>query len=463
MASWTVKELESFDHQIQERVDANGLTYFPVEFMITDAHEMLSYMAYDGMPAHFPHWSYGKAYEKTKTLYDYGMTGLPYEMVINAKPAIAYLMRDNSLCLQVLTMAHVYGHVDFFTNNFYFSATRPEETIGTFKNHANRVRAYRKDANIGPDKVEATIDACRSIMFDINRNWQHKRLTQKQQVERALDRAKPVDDRWESIHPKQEWKEPDTHKVPIEPDADLLLFIRDNNPFLETWERDLMTIVWEEAQYFLPMMETKIMNEGWASYWHDKLIKEIDPPSSMMIEYALHNAHVVSRVQGMLNPYYIGKTIWTDIEKRLGRDVMFQAREAERDQSFLRRFLTEELVREMHLVEYGVGDDDESVYVVKTVADDDEDHWKRIRDKMISEVGMGLIPVIKVEDSDVGQSHTLLLKHYHDGRDLFRGYTEPTMRYIQQLWRRPVVLETMEKGKKMHVICDGNTVGGKWI
>src|SRR5256886_5611627 len=100
-----------------------------LEFDICDHGQMLGYMAYSGMPSHYPHWSYGKAFEKLKTLYDYGVSGLPYEMVINSNPALAYLMRDNSLCLQILTMAHVYGHNDFLKNNFTFKSTRPEFTI----------------------------------------------------------------------------------------------------------------------------------------------------------------------------------------------------------------------------------------------------------------------------------------------------------------------------------------------
>ena len=120
---------------------------------------MLSYMVYSGMPSHYPHWSYGKNFEKLKTLYEYGVSGLPYEMVINSNPSIAYLMRDNSLALQVLTMAHVYGHNDFFKNNFTFRPTRAEFTIETFKSHANRVRHYVEDPSIGLERVEAMLDA----------------------------------------------------------------------------------------------------------------------------------------------------------------------------------------------------------------------------------------------------------------------------------------------------------------
>src|SRR4029453_15502083 len=153
MADWDVKDLEYWDEKIQEKVEEFGLSCYPQEFEICDHFQMLGYMAYSGMPSHYPHWSYGKAYEKTKTLYDYGVSGLPYEMVIVSNPAIAYLMRDNSLCLQILTMAHVYGHNDFCKNNFTFGFTQHEVVLPTFKVRADRVRSYIEDPPIGQERV----------------------------------------------------------------------------------------------------------------------------------------------------------------------------------------------------------------------------------------------------------------------------------------------------------------------
>src|SRR3546814_645179 len=124
---------------------------------------MLGYMAYHGMPSHYPHWSYGKAYERLKTLYDHGMTGLPYEMVINSDPCLAYLVKENSLCLQILTIAHVYGHNDFFRNNFTFQVTHPELVIRAFKARADRVRSYIEDPSIGLEQVDAVLDAAHAL------------------------------------------------------------------------------------------------------------------------------------------------------------------------------------------------------------------------------------------------------------------------------------------------------------
>src|SRR5438445_4662548 len=117
-ANYAVEDLQEWNQRIVELVQRFGLDPYPQEFEICDYEQMLSYMVYSGMPSHYPHWSYGKAFEKLKTLYDYALTGLPYEMVINSNPAIAYLMRDNTLALQVLTRAHLYGQNDLLYNKF---------------------------------------------------------------------------------------------------------------------------------------------------------------------------------------------------------------------------------------------------------------------------------------------------------------------------------------------------------
>src|SRR5260370_8224573 len=155
MANYELSDLVDWDKRIREKVDEFKLDCFPQEFEICDHTGMLGYMAYSGMPSHYPHWSYGKSYEKLKTLYDHGVSGLPYEMVINSNPAIAYLMRDNSMLLQVLTIAHVYGHNDFFKNNFTFkSATRAELTIDSFKAASMPVRPYAKHPSIALNTLD---------------------------------------------------------------------------------------------------------------------------------------------------------------------------------------------------------------------------------------------------------------------------------------------------------------------
>ena len=210
---------------------------------------MLGYMAYHGMPSHYPHWSFGKAFEQTKTMYDHGVSGLPYEMVINSNPCLAYLMRDNSLCLQILTIAHVYGHNDFFKNNFTFtSATDAKETIASFKARADRVRRYIEDPSIGSDAVEEFLDAAHAISFNRSRNLAIRKLKPAEQRQRLLDAARPPHDPFAAACTSASSRRRSTcRSEPLEPEADILLFIRDHNRDLADWQKDLLTIVDEEA------------------------------------------------------------------------------------------------------------------------------------------------------------------------------------------------------------------------
>src|SRR5271157_2343057 len=375
---------------------------------------MLGYMAYSGMPSHYPHWSYGKAYEKLKTLYDHGVSGLPYEMVINSNPAIAYLMRDNTLLLQILTIAHVYGHNDFFKNNFTFKSTRADLTIETFKAHALRTRHYAEDPSIGIDKVERVLDAAHALAWNCRRNLAIKKLSREEQIQRAIEASQPKPDPYQRIHARPEFKEPEVFKIPLEPDEDVLLFVRDHNPFLSEWEKDLLTIVDEESKYFLPMMETKIMNEGWASYWHKRILESLELDQSLQLEFIVRHNQVVRPIPGQINPYHLGLKIWEDVYRRhtnptreeikrdgppakTGDEKIFEAREVERDSSFIRRYLTEDLMREMDLFEYEARGED---LVIGKVSD--EEGWRGVKETLIRDTGANSIPVIKVEDADFG-------------------------------------------------------------
>ncbi len=449
-----ITELQRWDELIREKVDEFGLDCYPQEFEVCDHLQMLGYMAYSGMPAHYPHWSYGKSYEKLKTTYDHGVSGLPYEMVINSHPCIAYLMRDNSLALTVLTMAHVYGHNDFFRNNFTFGHTRAELSISGFKLHAERVRDYVEDPSIGRKGVEDILDAAHALSLQLGRNRAVRKRSREEQMQALHERAQPAADPFHSIHKPQQREMPDFDKVPLEPEEDLLLFIRDHNPRLAEWQKDLLTMVHEEAEYFLPQIETKIMNEGWASFWHRTLMNSLQLPQEMHMEFLVHHNQVVRPIPGDLNPYYIGLKIWDDIWRRHGDTggelppadvppdenalkVLMEVREIDRDTSFLRRFLTHELMEEMDLFQHQARGKEQ---VVTHVSNDDG--WETIKQTMVANVGMGAVPVIKVEDAGFGGDRTLHLKHYHDGRDLKLDYAEKTLEHIHGLWGSAVSLES---------------------
>jgi stage V sporulation protein R len=449
-ASYTIDDLERWNERIMNLVERFGLDPYPQEFEICDHEDMLSYMVYSGMPSHYPHWSYGKNFEKLKTLYDYGVSGLPYEMVINSNPSIAYLMRDNTLALQVLTIAHVYGHNDFFKNNFTFKSTGALYTIESFKSHATRVRHYVEDPSIGLERVEALLDAAHALSLQCRRNLAIKKPSPTEERQLKLDEATPAADPFSTVHRRREQAEPDLKKVPLFPDED-----RDHNPLLSEWEKDLLTIVHEEARYFVPQIETKIMNEGWASFWHKRILEALDLPQELHLEFIVRHTQVLRPSPGGLNPYHVGMKVWEDIEKRWnhpsaeeveefgprkksGKDKLFEVREVERDASFLRRYLTEDLMRELNLFEYKSRGNDQVVTRVS-----DKDNWRQIKETLIQNVGTGTIPVIKVEDADYKNNRTLLLKHHHDGRDLQLEYAEKTLKYVHQLWGHDVAMETV--------------------
>ena len=185
---YTVKDLEMWNDRIEEVVKRVNLDYYPQEFEIIGYKEMIGYEAYVGMPSRYPHWSFGKAYEKNRTLYRYNLTGLPYEMVINSNPCLAYLMRENTLLLQILTMAHVYGHNDFFKNNRLFKeGTDANRTIEMFKVHADTIRSYINDPSIGYENVERVLDAAHSLKMQTSRAVGEKRIDEEEIKKRMMD------------------------------------------------------------------------------------------------------------------------------------------------------------------------------------------------------------------------------------------------------------------------------------
>jgi stage V sporulation protein R len=466
-AAWDIRDLEYWDARIREKVQEFGLTCYPQEFELCDHTQMLSLMAYSGMPSHYPHWSYGKSFERQKTLYDHGVSGLPYEMVINSDPCLAYLMRQNSLALQVLTIAHVYGHNDFFANNFTFSHLHADLVIETFKNHANRVRGYIADPSIGQEAVELVLDAAHALSLQCRRNPAIRQRSPAEQKRAALEAAGPSPDPFQSIHKRPGYEVPELSRIPLEPEEDLLVFLRDYSPKLADWQRDLLTIVHEQTQYFLPQIETKIMNEGWACYWHRAIMNSLDLPADLHMEFIVRHNQVVRPIPGDINPYHLGLKVWDDIVRRYddptpqeieefgkpdrsGRDAIFQVRDVDRDVSFLRRFLTQKLMREMDMIEVEPEGDD---LVVSRISD--ENDWQNVKRTLLSFIGMGGTPVIKVIDADHGGNRTLLLRHEYDGRELLLDYAEKTLRFVQQLWGRRVDLQTTLDGREVCLSWDG--------
>lgn len=461
---YDLRDLEEWEAKISVLAQEMGLDCYAQEFDICDNNQMLGYLAYSGMPTHYPHWSFGKAFERQKTLYDHGLVGLPYEMVINANPSLAYLMKDNSLLLQILTIAHVYGHNDFFKNNLTFRHSYPEYTLEMFKAHADRIRSYIEDPSIGLAAVESTLDAAHALSLNCSRYLGIKKLTVAEQRQRVLERSQSKKDEFSGLHARPEYIPPDLTKVPLEPEEDILLFIRDHNPYLADWQWDVLTIVAEQTQYFLPQMETKIMNEGWATYWHHQILQALDLPQNLYLEFLVRHNQVIRPVPGGLNPYYLGFKVFQDIEKRWTekkekdeiRDTMspkeklLQVRETDRDVSFLRQYLTEDLMRDMSLFRHEKKGEDRVVSHIS-----DEEDWQVVKETLLKNTGLSAVPVIKILDANFKNQQILFLLHEHDGRELDVLYAQQALIHLHFLWQRKVILQSRLESKPVFLIFDG--------
>jgi len=444
MAEYTMADLEYYNRLIEEAAAEFGLDCYPQEFEICNYEDMLSYEAYSGMPSRYPHWSFGKAWERKKTYYRYNLVGLPYEMVINSNPCLAYLMKENTLLLQVLTIAHVYGHNDFFKNNRLFrDGSRTDYTTEMFKSHANRIREYIADPSIGYNRVERVLDAAHALRFQVHRITNEKHLSPEDTKKRMMESYYAS----QSTGDAAKKEVPDWNQIPLEPEEDILLFLM-RYARLADWEKDIISIVREETMYFIPQIETRIMNEGWASFWHYRILNHLQLPQEMHLEFIKRHNQVVCAHEGGLNPYHLGFAMWTKLDRESNdRRHIFKIREQERDVSFIRRYLDEELCRELNLFQYRKTG---SNYLVTEVSD--QPGWKKVRDTLLTNVGMNGVPVIKV--IDIGAGNVLDLAQEQDGRELLLKYAHETLKYIARLWGHKVRLHLRVSGGYQNIVCD---------
>jgi stage V sporulation protein R len=431
MSDYTLDDLEEWDKKICELAKSYDLDWYEIAYETINYHEMIGAMSYHGMPSHYSHWSYGKSFERTHAMYNSGNEGLPYELIINSNPSIAYLMLENPLYLQILIMAHCVGHSDFFKNNRTFKDTDADTVALRFRAARNRIQGYIEDPSIGVEAVEKILDACHVLQYQHDRRGRI-RLSERELRKKYHNLIKNDE--------KGEWKDFDIEKIPLEPEYDILKFIMEQNPRLTDWERDLINIVHEESLYFMPQIRTKVMNEGWASFWHYKLLHELDLPDEYHLPF-LKTHNLVLRPWGLrINPYHLGFEIFKRIEKDFGLEECFFAREVCNDESFIRQYLNEELARELNLFTYSKkGKGRNGDWTVDEIVDD-EDTFQEIRKVVMGQVGGNMIPIIYVDEMKDGE---LILRHEHDGRDLELDYADNSVRMVRELWKGPVKLFTI--------------------
>lgn len=449
-------DLERLDraiHDITRIARDFGLDFYSMRYEICPPDIIYTFGAY-GMPTRFSHWSFGKHFHRMKTQYDLGLSKI-YELVINSDPCYAFLLEGNSLIQNKLIVAHVLAHSDFFKNNARFSRTN-RNMVETMSATAERIRSY--ELEYGMEQVEKFIDAVLAIQEHIDpgitkpylkaeQRYRQQHATLKTTSASNVEPISEYEDLWGLDQKEiQQKKEESEKQFPAQPEKDLLLFIEEYAPDLEEWQRDILTMLRDEMFYFWPQLETKIMNEGWASYWHQRILREMDLTEEETIEYSKLNSSVVIPSKHSLNPYYLGLKIFEDIEKRWGREKIFEVRELDSDISFLRNYLTKELVEDLDL------------YIFEKKGPEwkiTDKTWETIRDQLVYSRINGGFPYILVQNGDYNRSGELYLKHAYEGIELDLKYVERTLPYIHYLWGKTVHLETIIDDKPVLFSYDG--------
>ena len=470
MVDREVQELEQAVEQIWEIATTRfGLDPFPVRFEIVPASVMYEVGSY-ALPGRYSHWTFGKAYHRMKMMYDFGLSKI-YEVVINSNPSYAFLLETNSPTQNKLVIAHVLGHIDFFKNNVYFSKTN-RRMVDEAALHARRMGEY--EFKYGRKVVEEFLDAVLSIEEHVDPNFFIRKAQQnpdKEEDRKPRRREGRYDDLLsqeeldERIEATDHADERSQKQGVALPEKDLVYFLMKNSPSLEPWQRDIMAMLHEEMEYFIPQLQTKIMNEGWASIWHSRIMREMDLPTNEHLEFAELHAGVVSPHKGQLNPYYLGYKIFEDIEKRWdnptaeerekfgrrggeGRNKMFEVRELDNDISFLRNYLTEELCEELDLFVYQLVDEEDWTVTEKK--------WERVRDQLVANMTNFGFPYIEVTDGDYDGNRELYLTHRYEGVELDMKYARRTLEHVYKLWGRDVHLETQVDEEPLVMRYDGH-------
>lgn len=470
MVDREVQELEQAVEQIWEIATTRfGLDPFPVRFEIVPASVMYEVGSY-ALPGRYSHWTFGKAYHRMKMMYDFGLSKI-YEVVINSNPSYAFLLETNSPTQNKLVISHVLGHIDFFKNNVYFSKTN-RRMVDEAALHARRMSEY--EFKYGRKVVEEFLDAVLSIEEHVDPNFFIRKPRADPEKEEDK-RPRRREGRYDDLFSKEEQAEQEGTEDQSEdskkkrrlglPEKDLVYFIMTNSPALELWQRDIMAMLHEEMEYFIPQLQTKIMNEGWASIWHSRIMREMDLPTNEHLEFAELHAGVVSPHKGQLNPYYLGYKIFEDIEKRWdkptdeerekfgrrgdeGREKMFEVRELDNDISFLRNYLTEELCEELDLFVYQLVDEEDWTVTEKK--------WERVRDQLVANMTNFGFPYIEVVDGDYDGNRELYLMHRYEGVELDMKYARRTLENVYKLWGRDVHLETQVDEEPLVMHYDGH-------
>ena len=474
-SEWTPELLEKYDKKIAAIAARYKLETYPNQIELISAEQMMDAYSSIGMPLGYNHWSFGKQFLSVEKNYKRGHMGLAYELVINSNPCIAYLMEENSLPMQALVIAHAcYGHNSFFRNNYLFKTWTSADAIVDYLLFAKNYVAQCEE-KYGIDQVEATLDAAHALMsHGVDRYKHPAKLSIHEEKARQLNRAEylqsQINELWRTIPKNKEKKiAQEIIHFPNDPQENLLYFLEKNAPLLEPWQRELLRITRKMAQYFYPQKQTKVMNEGWATFWHytilNTLYDEALVSDDFMLEFLHNHTNVVyqpsfdSPYFSGINPYTLGFSMFSDIKRICqhpteedknwfpeiaGSDWVTTLDFAMRnfkDESFIAQFLSPKVMRDLKLFNL-LDDDQRESYEVSAIHN--EEGYQNIRHTLSEQYNLGNIePDIQIYNVDIRGDRTLTLRYTQRNERPLSTDSLSVLKHLQTLWGFPVKLETI--------------------
>ena len=473
-SEWTY---EMLDRVIQEcsiiAKEELKLDTYKNQIEIITSEQMLDAYASVGLPIFYKHWSFGKKFSRERDLYQKGKRGLAYELVINSNPCINYLMEENTACTQALVIAHAaFGHNHFFKNNHMFKMWTDADGIIDYLVFAKNYVAQCEE-RYGEKAVEETLDAAHSLMLNgVDRYKRPRKLGLTEEKAKQKDRVdyieQTVNDLWRTLPIATAQETVQEIKFPKQPEENILYFLEKNSPSLETWQRELLRIVRKTAQYFYPQYQTKVMNEGWASFCHYYIMNRLYEKGLLtdgaMLEFLKLHTSVLwqpgydSKYYSGMNPYYLGFEMFMDIKRictepteedkewfpdLIGQDwleVCLDAVANYKDESFIRQFLSPHLMRKLGLF---LLVDDARLEDYQISAIHDNNGYKKIRSRLAEQYEIDeWSPKIEVTEADVKDTRKLVLTYYRrKGRSLDESWLNMLIN-IKYLWGYKTVLQT---------------------
>jgi stage V sporulation protein R len=472
-SEWTMDDLLAIEQFCARHAERYGLDTFPNQMEVITSEQMLDSYVSSGLPVNYGHWSFGKHFLIESGKYQSGANALAYEIVLNTNPCIAFLMEGNSLAMQALVIPHAcFGHNSFSKGNYLFQQwTQPDAVL----DYMLFARNYVADCEerYGAERVEQTLDALHALRDQgLDKYKRPRKLdTRKERIEQARRLAIAQETmrqaEYYSVVPHAEKSMAAEPVFPVSPEENLLYFIEKHAPKIEPWQRELARIVRKIAQYFYPQRQTQVMNEGWATFWHHRLLndmydaRQID--QGILLECLHSHTNVIRQPEyGRLNPYALGFAAWNEIKRVCeapttedreylpeiaGQDwlkTFHDVMQNYRDESFLLQFLTPKLARDFRLMAIQTREGLDHWTVNDTAGGEG---FKAIRSQLAASYRLeSYIPEISVVRYGRDSDRKLVLQHQsYNGRTLRPEETEQTLKHLRWLWGFDVTLEALDQ------------------